>query len=125
MEEPQTGSSSHQSGKEAPELKAVEVERDWLVAHLADEAEYWKGRAEAIGRVLDEVIAEIDADDRRARSPESWQFGSSAQLSEDMGFAWEPTTPSFRAALPILLVSLVLWAVLGLLAFAIYRYFAG
>ena len=124
MKKPQIGSSIHRSGKEAPGVKAADVERDWLVAHLADEAEYWKARAEAIGRVLDEVVAEIDAADRRAHSSESWQLGSSAQLSEDMGFADEPTIGFFRAALQILIVSLMLWAVLGLLAFAAYRYFA-
>jgi hypothetical protein len=58
MAEPQREPQSfHQSRTEASEVDA-----EWLIVQLADEAEYWKARAQATARVLDVVIAEAEAE---------------------------------------------------------------
>ena len=54
------------------------VELEWLVAHLADEAEYWKNQAQLIERAVDELRAELYA----------------LRLKSEISEARKPRTPS-------------------------------
>jgi hypothetical protein len=101
----------------------AEEDNESMVALLADEAEYWKERAEALDDIVDELKAEIDAAQRRAEITEAWRKGLAEELLDGTGFT--DAEPPFRAAALILLASLVLWGLLGLVAFATYSYFTG
>jgi hypothetical protein len=105
------------------EEETAEEESESLVALLSDEADYWKARAEALDDVVDELQAEVDAVHRRAEITEAWRKGLAEELLDGTGFT-EAEAP-FRGVALILLASLVVWALLGLLAFAAYSYFAG
>ena len=118
MAKPQRESQSfHQSRREASE-----VEAEWLIAQLVDEAEYWKARAQATTRVLDVVIAEVDARGQLAPVAEAVE---SMLVDEVLSEEVERSRTFFRAAAAALLFSLTAWAMLGLLAFILFQHFTG
>jgi hypothetical protein len=90
-----------------------------LAGQLADEAEYRGANEEAISRAFDELIRQIELAGRAERSS-ILQSRPSAALLDD-GMAVEPT--AFRNGALILLVSLILWACIGFVALAAFRYF--
>ena len=92
------------------------VELDWLVAHLADEAEYWKNQAQLIERTVDELRVELYAlrlksEISQARKP---------PLAEDKPVQ-RPKAAVGRGAQMVLSTC----ALLCLLAYAVYRLVAG
>jgi hypothetical protein len=119
MEKPQIEPLCAESREGAPD-----VDREWLAAQVADETEYWRARAEAFGRAIDELTAELEIVHRQAEIAEAWRRGLAAELLEGAGFS-DDEPPDLRAAAPILVISLLLWALLGLLALAAYRFLAG
>lgn len=102
------------------------VDLELLVAQLADEAEHWKSQAEAFEAALDELRAELDRLFGQAEIAEAWRQGLSSELvalahsSEDHASA--PPSRSLALVLP---VALLLWALLGLVAYGGYRLFTG
>jgi hypothetical protein len=99
----------------------ADVEGESLVALLADEAEYWKARAEALDHIVDELKAEIDSVHRRADITEAWRKGLAEAMLDGTGFT--EAGPPVRAMALILAGSLAVWAFLGLLAFVLYSFF--
>ena len=104
------------------ERAPADFEAESLMALLADEAEYWRARAETLDHMVAELKAEIDSVHRRADITEAWRKGLAEAMLDGTGFT-EPGPP-VRAMALILFVSLALWALLGLLAFGLYSFFA-
>jgi hypothetical protein len=105
----------------ADETSDAEVES--LVALLADEAEYWKARAEALDHIVDELNAQIEAVHQRADITEAWRQGLAEELLDGTGFS-DSESP-FRAMALTLFAALSIWFLLGLLAFGAYSYLTG
>jgi hypothetical protein len=120
MGEPQRKTQSFQESR----TRASEVDAEWLVVQLADEAEYWKARAEATARVLNVVIDEADA---RGQSAHIARAVDSALLAEVLSEDPDSVERSraFRRAVGFgLLFSLTAWAMLGVLAFVLFQHFS-
>jgi hypothetical protein len=111
MKNPQTQSPQ-------PRTHGSHVELEWLAGQLADEAEYWRARAEAAGRAFDELIRQVELVGREQSSIRTQSGPSAGPLDEALGL--EP--PSFRNAALVLLVSLIVWACIALGALAAFRY---
>jgi hypothetical protein len=105
----------------ADEPSDAEVES--RVALLADEAEYWKARAEALDHIIGELSAEIEAVQQRADIAEAWRKGLAEDLLDGAGFS-DSESP-FRGMALILCASVTIWVLLGLLAFGAYSFLAG
>jgi hypothetical protein len=100
------------------------LEGEWLVAMVADEAEHQNLRGQVGGEALDELIAAIERVRRDAQFSAGFQDMLVVDLLEAGGLGGRPPFP-FRAAAAIIFGSaLALWAVLGLLVFAGFQYFA-
>jgi hypothetical protein len=112
MTNPQT-----QSPQPSPQSSDVDLE--WLAGQLADEAEYWRARAETVTRALDDLIAQVELAGRTEQSSIRQSRPSAAPF--DDGIAVEPTI--FRNGALILFVSLILWACVAVFALAVFRYF--
>src|SRR5215212_6498345 len=102
----------------ADETSDAEVES--LVALLADEAEYWKARAEALDHIVDELNEAVY---QRADITEAWRKGLAEELLDGTGFS-DSESP-FRAMALTLFAAVVIWVLLGLLAFGAYSYLTG
>jgi len=109
--------SFHQSRTEASEVDA-----EWLIAQLVDEAEYWRARAQATTRVLDVVIAEADA---RGQLGHMAKAVERMLVDEVLAEEVERSRTFFRAVAGALVFSLTAWAMLGLLAFVLFQHFTG
>ena len=94
------------------------VELEWLVAHLADEAEYWKNQAQLIERTVDELRVELYA--LRLKSEISEARKPRTPLAEDKPVQ-RPKAAVGRGAQMVLSTC----ALLCLLAYAVYRLVAG
>jgi len=94
------------------------VELEWLVAHLADEAEYWKNQAQLIERTFDELRVELYA--LRLKSEISEARKPRTSLAEDKPVE-RPKAAVGRGAQ----MALSLCAILSFLAYAVYRLVAG
>ena len=116
LAKPQTRLLSH-TGERTSDLDS-----ESLVAFLADEAEYWKARAETLDQVIEELAGELDAVHRRAEITEAWRKGMAEAMLD--GTTFSEAEPPFRSMAVVLLVSLALWGCLGLLAFAAYSFVA-
>ena len=93
------------------------VELEWLVAHLADEAEYWKNQAQLLERTVDELRVELYA--LRLKSEIS-EARKPRPLAEDKPVE-RPKAAVGRGAQMVLSTC----ALLCLLAYAVYRLVAG
>ena len=100
-----------------------DAEFESLVAGLADEAEYWKARAEALDHIIEELNAEIDAVHQRVDIAEAWRRGLAEELLDGTGCS-DSESP-FRGVALIVFAALTIWFLLGLLAFASYSYLTG
>ena len=97
--------------------RPAEVELEWLVAQLADEAEYWKNQAQLFERTVDELRVELYA--LRLKSERS-EARKPRPLAEDKP-AERPKAAVGRGAQ----MALSLCAILSFLAYAVYRLVAG
>ena len=121
MAEPQREPQSfHQSRREASEVDA-----EWLIVQLADEAEYWKARAQATARVLDVVIAEAEAEGDSAHIARAVERAFLGEVLSEDADSVDQTRGFWRAASAGLLFSLTAWAMLSLLAFVLFERFTG
>ena len=122
MAEPQREPQSfHQSRREASEVDA-----EWLIVQLADEAEYWKARAQATARVLDVVIAEAEAEGDSAHIARAVERAFLGEVLSEDADSVDQTRGFWRAASAGLLFSLTAWAILSsLLAFVLFERFTG
>jgi hypothetical protein len=94
------------------------VELEWLVAQLADEAEYWKHQAQLYERTVEELRVELYALRLESETSEAWK--SRTVIAEDRPVE-RPKAVVGRGAQ----MALSVLALLSFLAYAAYRLVAG
>jgi hypothetical protein len=95
-----------------------------LLVQLADELDYWKGKAETLEQTLDETRAEVAQVRRELEKTEAWRKALVGELVELARFQ-DPRTVSERPPLAAftfgLALALVLWGLVALIALGGYR----
>jgi hypothetical protein len=94
------------------------VELEWLVAQLADEAEYWKHQAQLYECIVDELRVELYALRLKSEISKAWKPRTA--LAEDKPV--ERPKPGVGQGTQMALSVL---ALLSFLAYAVYRLVAG
>jgi hypothetical protein len=94
------------------------VELEWLVAQLADEAEYWKHQAQLYERTVEQLRVELYALRLESETSEAWK--SRTVIAEDRPVE-RPKAVVGRGAQ----MALSVLALLSFLAYAAYRLVAG
>lgn len=109
--------------------RSSDLEVEWLVAQLSDEAEHWKTKAQELEQVVDALRVELHGLRIETDIADAWRCGLVAEANELARSAGVGPIEGVKAR-PItglmlsVAITFVAWAPLAALAYGAFRLFA-